>query len=451
MKRFHIKRRLLRFASAAAFGLVAVGLTPALAGATTCSFMENPSPSDDVMTVMPSPGETVLRLQRSNNGLFAFNQLTGGTSAICAPTADANVNNVTKIVIDDLPGNNLTVLVTEQGGTFTPGVDGPPEAGGPEIEIEFTAGDGTDELQYDGTDNADRWRFGQTAPGTLAGGTNLAVEGTAAPDVDDIKAAGLERALLNGRQGDDVIDTTGGIGPDAANPLFLTFLQVEGGNHNDELIGGPEVSRMLGGTQDDTLRAGAGNDELDGGDHNDTLDPGDGADNIDGNTGIDFLTYATRNNGVIVTIDDVPGDGGPEDNFGDNVRTTVENVKGGNGADQISGSFFNNELTGSLGNDTINGFAGIDKVSGSGGDDRVLGSSGNDRLFLGSGKDNGIGGSGNDMVNGGSGKDIMRGNKGNDRLKARDGQRDRKINCGKGPARLESFTRDSKDPKAKSC
>jgi Ca2+-binding RTX toxin-like protein len=313
------------------------------------------------------------------------------------------------------------------------------------------AGGGTnDKIDIEGTDNADNILLGETPAGVLGANLN---NGEAVPDTD-LTADGVEQAEINGRKGDDTVSAVGNAAVGGIqNPLTLGdgLLVLEGGNQNDALRGGAGADKLDGGTQDDDLNGGGGNDSLDGGSENDSLDGGVGADNMIGNTGTDIATYADQTGAVNVTLDGVANDGGTPDNSGDNVQTDVENVNGGAGADTITGSVLDNVLTSNAGNDTIDGGAGNDKLSGIDGDDRLLGNVGNDNLFGGNGKDNQVGGSGNDKITGGLGKDIFLGKNGIDRLIAKDGAKDKKIDCGKGSNKQESFTRDHKDPKPKSC
>ena len=64
--------------------------------------------------------------------------------------------------------------------------------------------------------------------------------------------------------------------------------------------------------------------------------------------------------GEVVTLDDLANDGRPGETF--NIRSTVENVIGGPGGDQIDGSSGANTLDGAGGNDTLNGLAGADTL-----------------------------------------------------------------------------------------
>lgn len=387
--------------------------------------------------------KTTIQRQASSSNIQVLD--AAGAVVLCGGGVQPTVTDTTAITITDAGGHDGVFAINEQNGTFEPGT--PADATGTsEIEITVNANNGTDQLLLDGTDNADNWLFGETAGGAL--GANLNGD----DDGDDIVATNLEKADINGRKGDDTVSAVGNPAIAAiANPLTLDELILEGGNQNDLLRGGAGNDKLDGGTQDDDLNGGGGSDSLDGGSEDDSLDGGVGADSMIGNTGIDFATYADQTGPVNVTLDGLANDGGVPDAFADNVSTDVENVKGGAAADNITGSTLANDLTGNAGNDTLNGVAGNDKISGSAGDDRLLGNVGNDKIFGGDGRDNMVGASGNDKITGNTGVDIFLGKKGFDRLIAKDGTRDKKIDCGPGANKHESFTRDHKDPRPKSC
>jgi Ca2+-binding RTX toxin-like protein len=437
-------RRLLFTVS---FAVLAAAAFPAVAAAIPgqCSFT-NAGHAMVVTVGTSSPQSDTLSLQRSGNLI----QAVDGLGVIpCAPDNTADVTNVATITVNDSAAHDVAVVISEQNGTFAPGFNTPPDSGSPEIDINLALGTGADSLQVDGTDNADNFLFGQSAAGDLGANLN---NGEPSPDATDLTASGVDAVTINGRKGDDTISLVGSAGsPQIANPLVRSPLTVDGGNQNDTLRGGAGNDQLLGGTQDDDLNGGGGNDSLDGGSENDSLDGGVGADNMIGNTGTDIATYADQTGAVNVTLDGVANDGGVPDNSGDNVQPDVENVNGGAGADTITGSVLDNVLTGNAGNDTLDGGAGNDKLSGIDGDDRLLGNAGNDNLFGGNGKDNQVGGSGNDKITGNAGKDIFLGKNGIDRLIAKANDKDKKIDCGKGSDKKESFTRDHQDPKPKSC
>lgn len=82
--------------------------------------------------------------------------------------------------------------------------------------------------------------------------------------------------------------------------------------------------------------------------------------------------------------------------FNGDLRSLIENAKGGSGADLIRGN------------------QGVNGIAGNGGNDKIYGMDGNDTLNGGSGNDLVDGGNGNDLLIGGSGRDSLRGGNGTD-------------------------------------
>ena len=155
------------------------------------------------------------------------------------------------------------------------------------------------------------------------------------------------------------------IGSNGADHLFGTAVQnrFEGRGGPDELFGAGAGDVLLGGDGDDALRGEADNDTLDG---------GGGADDMDGGTDVDTVTYASRLANLLVRIDNNANDGETAVNERDNVRQTIENVRGGRGADVLVGSSAANELIGDRGNDSLNGRLGTDTLNGQDGVDTVV-------------------------------------------------------------------------------
>ena len=79
------------------------------------------------------------------------------------------------------------------------------------------------------------------------------------------------------------------------------------------------------------------------------------------------------------------------------IRSLIENAKGGSGSDRIIGNQVGNSLQGYSGNDTLNGEGGSDVLIGASGADRLSGGTGADRLYGGAGADDLIGGADADM------------------------------------------------------
>ena len=152
-----------------------------------------------------------------------------------------------------------------------------------------------------------------------------------------------------------------------------------GTSANDALTGGPGPDVISGGSGDDLIDGGAGDDRLNGDAGVDTfvVHASDGADAIYGGTATDSISYAARTAAVSVTLDNIANDG--EANERDDVRSDVENVTAGSGADTIVGTASANRLDGGAGNDTLRGMGGDDTLIGGAGYDTLDGGDGVDR------------------------------------------------------------------------
>ena len=187
----------------------------------------------------------------------------------------------------------------------------------------------------------------------------------------DCPAAGVTRLVI----------ATNDLNDSAVVSAALTTLT------NDLLDGGLGTDSLAAGAGTDTLRGNDGNDTLRGDDGNDVLDGGTGPDVMIGGAQTDNATYATRTTAVNVRINNVADDGDASDGAGtrDDVRTDVENVTGGSGADTITGSVLDNSLAGGAGVDTLRGSTGTDRLIGGTQDDVLDGGTGPDDTFGGSG------------------------------------------------------------------
>jgi hypothetical protein len=140
---------------------------------------------------------------------------------------------------------------------------------------------------------------------------------------------------------------------------------------NDTLVSlDTTVANLNGGADDDYLEAsGSLADVFNGGDGNDTIrGSGAGADVINGGAGTD--TFLVAGGAWTVSLDDVANDGIPGTNVG-NVHADVENVTGGQFADELTGSAAANVLRGGGSGDKLDGKGGSDSIFGEGGDDTI--------------------------------------------------------------------------------
>lgn len=273
------------------------------------------------------PGADVLRGEGGGDriaGRAGADSLGGGDGADIADYSDATTpvtsapdgaandgaagegDNVDVDVEGAAGGTDSDVLVGNGGGGSFSGGDGDdrmdPGAGADSV----TGGAGFDAISYATRGGAVNVDLGSPA------GDGEAGEG------DDV-AADVEQ--VTGGGGDDRLTGTG-----AANTLI-------GGGGKDRLAGGAGLDLLAGGEGDDLLDGGPGADTLLGGEGGDQLDGGLAADSLDGGGGDDQAVYSARREGVRVTLDGEPDDGAPGE--GDRIKTNVEGVAGGAGADRL--------------------------------------------------------------------------------------------------------------------
>lgn len=274
---------------------------------------------------------------------------------------------------------------------------------------------------------------------------------------------GIERAILVGGSGDNVIDASMFTGPGIEGVLLL------GGSGSDVLIGSPHVDQLngsagldtlLGGDSRDTLRGGSGADVLNGGSGNDlvvgqggsgdvltggsgddTLNGGSGTDSLIEQADVDFVLTNSSLTGLgtdtLSALESFSLTGGASANSIDASALSLAGatlvINGGAGNDSIQGGTGNDLLNGNDGDDTLNGGAGDDSLNGGSGADGLSGSTGNDvlngnseddTLFGGVGNDTLLAASGNDTAIGGDGVDVVRGQGGTDVLLGGSGAND---------------------------
>jgi Ca2+-binding RTX toxin-like protein len=184
---------------------------------------------------------------------------------------------------------------------------------------------------------------------------------------------GAAAELIQGGDGDDLlVGVAGADGPGGASLSSGFRDQLFGGDGNDTIYGGDNgdlavFDPLLGYAEvagdvirgqdgDDLIFAGGGNDDVRGGPGNDTIWGGDGVDNA---------RYDQSSDPVVVDLA-----------AGTAVRATeidelheIENVRGGDGADSITGDGEANSLRGRGGDDTLIGAEGDDTLQGDGGAD----------------------------------------------------------------------------------
>ncbi len=246
--------------------------------------------------------------------------------------------------------------------------------------------------------------FGGKGNDSLEGGL-----GTDTLDYSDVTLAGVNVDLLGATavDGEGGTDTLSGLenvrGTNQADLVHgdanVNF--IEGLDAVDTLYGGANDDTLDGGLSGDTLFGESGDDSLLGADGDDTLSGGDGIDrlyggNLSTDTSLnDTASYFDVDSGVGVTVDlsvvqdelnDIARVG--DDGFGNlDYLYGVENIRGTDNIDFITGDGAANDLLGEDGNDTLYGGAGNDTIDGQAHDDILRGDAGDDTLIGGSGSD----------------------------------------------------------------
>jgi Ca2+-binding RTX toxin-like protein len=302
-------------------------------------------------------------------------------------------------------------------------------------EIENAAGSAYDDVMV-----------GNTRPNNLQGATG-----------DDTLNGAAANDTLNGGKGIDTVDYTAAV---RNVQVDLTSGEGHGGRGDDTLVG---VENASTGSGNDVLRGTTGANTLDGGSGHDQIEGGKGDDNLDGGSDTDTVDFSSSTARVRVNLTHQRALGAGTDALID-----FEDVRGGRGADLLTGDGDPNSVDGGAGNDVLRGKGDDDTLIGGGGTDTVdysgfapvtedkgvvanlargrASGEGSDDLsqvesVVGSGSGDHItgdrranrlsGGPGRDTLLGGSGRDRLYGDSGNDRLYSRDRRRDR-INGGSG-------------------
>ena len=250
----------------------------------------------------------------------------------------------------------------------------------------LTDGDEILYLSVNGSEVSDDYNHSETVKGKLIvnaekGNDKIIIENKSNGD-----AAANFDIIINGGDGDDIIDLsnlrvadghyvliTGGAGADniiGAQGLNIIF--------GDAYTKDPEIeidadSKKLTGlvAEANIYAEHSGGDSIQGGSKQDIIFGGAGDDHIDGNAGEDYIF----------------GDGGRVEysNGSWNISRTDVGLDGGN--DILVGGADDDVIYGGGGDDRIDGGAGVDDIHGEKGHDRILGGSGNDTISGGEGMD----------------------------------------------------------------
>jgi Ca2+-binding RTX toxin-like protein len=219
----------------------------------------------------------------------------------------------------------------------------------------------------------------------------------------------------------DVENVTGGAGVDSLTGSAVANV-LDGGDGNDTLNGGEGADTLRGGLDTDVLNGGGGNDTFDEGD---TINDND---TFNGGLGVDTVDYSARTEDTTIHIAGGAVSGEATEN--DTVAVDVENVKGGEGVDTITGSDVDNRIECGDGADVVNAGAGKDTVLGGPGADELYGDDGDDTIDGGADANEIHGGAGADQLDGGAAIDTIFGDAGDDIVDG--GADDDVVDCGDG-------------------
>jgi Ca2+-binding RTX toxin-like protein len=230
-------------------------------------------------------------------------------------------------------------------------------------------GNGSDN-RLEGRDGHD-WLYGASGYDTLVGGA-----GDDALDGGGYSCNPAPMTLCVAPEGDAL---EGGPGSDIASydnhavPVTVDLRQSSGQGAAGEddtftsienAMGGSGADVLIGDSLGNQLAGSWGNDTLDGGGYSCnpapmTLCVAPDGDILDGDVGIDTVSYA--NHTVPVTIDLRQSSGQGAASEGDRF-TSIENITGGSGNDELLGNAAVNVLSGGDGDDYLDGLGGADDV-----------------------------------------------------------------------------------------
>ncbi len=205
---------------------------------------------------------------------------------------------------------------------------------------------------------------------------------------DDTLEGGAGADLIDGGEGEDLLTYAGsnaavrvdlasrvGQGGHAQGDVFDGIENVEGSAFADTLAGDDSANILRGGNGDDVLDGRGGDDRLEGGAGDDVLEGGAGGDHLIGGDGVDTASYASLGEAVTVSLADGTASGG--DAAGDTL-SGIENLRGSDAGDDLTGDAFANRLEGGRGDDRLDGGEGDDILVGGRGADQLIGGEGFD-------------------------------------------------------------------------
>ena len=350
------------------------------------------------------------------NGVFINNTDTAIGTVLAHTVDKRGFGTDTLIDVSNFHGTNFddTIYIGGTGGTysFDMGGDDYVEASqDPNADDHyFLAGSGNDTLvgtvARDTIDYADndadiagdvsQGAYVDLAAGTATDGwgdtdTLVSIEGARGTQFNDTLLGDDGRNDFMGRQGDDLLDGSGGDrdraryrdDPDSVVVDLAAGTATDGWGGTDTLIG---IERAEGSQFDDTLRGDDGRNDIEGegGDDliegrgdDDWLEGQGGNDTLDGGEGVDAAAYGDAPSGVSVDLTA----GTAQDGHGTtDTLISIEEISGSEFGDTLIGNDENNHIQGRGGDDLLQGLGGdYDSFRGGQGNDTIDGGDGTDR------------------------------------------------------------------------
>lgn len=314
------------------------------------------------MAVAVADGESALLRLRPSDGMIVLNANTT-SAAPCEIVSSGTTISITAYGGTATVGR--TVILDYGSGLFLQSATGTSNI---VIDMTVASNGSNDALKVRGSSGNDAFIFGAGG----ASGYALNINGGSLTGQDsfaDVSFKQVEKVIITGADGNDIISGAGGFGTGTVYPTAL------------RLFGGAGDDTITGGTGADTIRGGIGNDTMDGALGNDTIlmnGAGDGTDivNCTGTpTGTDTVDYSARTGNLVLRLDGTATSGEGSEN--DTLSDKIVNVIGGAGNDTItigSSSTVSHVVTGGAGDDIFTGSpVAFDTFDGEAGDDTCVG------------------------------------------------------------------------------
>ncbi|MBR7621500.1 calcium-binding protein [Phenylobacterium sp. 20VBR1] len=275
-------------------------------------------------------------------------------------TIDGGANDDTVSFDDGVAGGVVVSLLTQTA-------DGHGHDNLISIESVYGSGDADSIVGND----VDNYLFGGAGADTIvAGGGADYVDGDAG---NDLILAGAGDDNIAGGAGIDTVSFDDGV---VGGVTVSLATQTAEGHGHDSLI---SIENVIGSAYSDNITGDASNNFLSGGGDNDTIFGGDGDDLLasglgrnllDGGAGLDTVTYQGGVEAIYVNLTTayaISGSGGTYD-----LLSSIENVRGTDFDDDITGDGGSNYLVGGGGRDHLDaGAGGADTLEGGAGDDYI--------------------------------------------------------------------------------